>query len=161
MREVTSSRGHLRHYLLASQSRLRRLQSVRKSSFEGATGAVGKLDLVFSTGFFGVHLESELDELVNEFAEGNATGFPHFWVHDDRGEARYGVHFVEIDFAAFLLEEEIHAGHTAQFQRAKRIDRILLNLFYLRRSELRGDQELRAFFQIFCSVIIEFAVWDN
>ena len=32
---------------------------------------------------------------------------------------------------------------------------------YLRGLELRGNQQLRAFFEIFCGVIVEFAVRDD
>src|SRR5258708_4148663 len=130
-------------------------------SFEGAARACGELDLVFGAGFFGVLFEGQGDELVDEFAEGNAAGFPELRVHADGSEAGDGVHFVEIDFAAFFLQEKIDAGHTAEFEGAKRLDGVVLDFLHLRGLEVGGNQELRAFFQIFCGVVVKFAVGDD
>src|SRR5260370_23433692 len=98
---------------------------------EGARGAGGKLDLVFGAGFFGVLFEGEFDQFVDELAKGDAAGFPEFGVHADGSEAGNGIHFVEIDLAAFFLEKEIDAGHAAEFQRAKSVYRVLLDFLDL------------------------------
>src|ERR1700741_234567 len=76
-------------------------------------------DLVFGAGFFGVLFEGERDETVDQFAEGDAAGFPELGIHADGSEAGDGVHFVEIDLSALLFQEEIDAGHAAQLQGAK------------------------------------------
>src|SRR5713226_1415805 len=122
------------------------------SRFEGAAGAFRQLDLIFRARFFAVLLERKLDELVDEIAEGDSARFPELWIHADGGEAWDGIYFVEINLSAIFLEEEIHARHAAQFQRAKRIHGELLKFFYLRRFQLCRNQELRTFFQIFCRV---------
>ncbi len=128
---------------------------------EGAGGAGGELDLVLGAGFFGVLFESQLDEFVDQFAEGNAAGFPELGIHADGSEAGDGVYFVEIDLAAFFLQEEIDAGHAAEFEGAKCGDGILLDFLHLRGLELGGNQKLRAFFEIFRGVIVKFAVRDD
>src|SRR5713226_8521276 len=101
------------------------------SRFEGARGAFRQLDLIFRAGFFAVLLKRELNQLVNQIAEGDSARFPEFRIHADGGEAGYSIYFVEINLSAFFLEEEIHARHAAQFQSAKRIHGELLNFFYL------------------------------
>src|SRR5467141_2291524 len=106
------------------------------SRFERAGGALRQLDLIFRARFFAMLLERELDELVDEIAEGDSARFPEFWVHADGGEAWDGVYFIEINFSAFFLEKEIHAGHATQFQRAKRVHCELLEFFHLPRLQL-------------------------
>src|SRR5260370_39653503 len=113
-------------------------------ALEGAGGAGGEFDLVFGAGFFGVLFESQFDQLVDEFAEGNAAGFPELWIHADGSEAGDGVHFIEIDLATLFLEEEVHSGHAASLESAKSIYRILLDFFDLRGLEIGATQELSA-----------------
>ena len=69
-----------------------------------------------------------------------------------------GVDFVQEEFAAFLFQEEIHARHSGKFQRAERFHRQRLNFLHLRGLQVRGNQQLRAVFQIFRGVIVEFAM---
>src|SRR5258708_12539125 len=126
-------------------------------SFEGAARACGELDLVFGAGFFGVLFEGQGDQLVDQPAGGNAAGFPEFWVHADGSEAGDGVYFVEIDLAAFFLEEESHAGHAAEFERAECIYRVLLDFLHLRGLDPAGEQQLRSLFQLFSSVAAKFS----
>ena len=73
--------------------------------------------------------------LSSRSRKGMPAGFPEFRVHADRGEAGDGVDLVEEEFSAgAFLEEEVDAGHAAQFERAKGLDREFLNRFDLRGS---------------------------
>ena len=90
-----------------------------------------------------------------------AGGFPEFRVHADGGEAGDGVDFVQQNAPGAVLEEKVHAGHAQAFERAERAHGVFLKFFHLRLGELRGNQQARAFLEIFRGVIVKFAVRDD
>ena len=122
---------------------------------------MGEFDGVFGAGFFGVLLESQGDEFVEELGEGEAAGFPEFGIHADGSETGDGVHFVEIDFSAVFLEEKIDASHAVEFEGAKGLDGEVLEFFDLGGFQSGGDEELRALLEIFCGVVVELVVGDD
>src|SRR5262249_30177916 len=128
---------------------------------ERAASPVRKLDGVFGPSFFAMLFESKLDQFVDQLAKWDAARFPHLWIHADRREAGNGVHLVEIELGALLLEQEVDARHSGDLHRPKRGYRIFLNRLDLSGLELRGNKQLRAVFEVLCSVVVKLAVGDD
>ena len=70
---------------------------------EGATGAFGKLDRVFRSSFFGVQLERELYQPIDQLPIGQAGSLPQLGVHTDGSKPGDSVEFVDVYLAAATL----------------------------------------------------------
>ena len=105
-----------------------------------------------------MHFKRKFNQLIDQFAEGYAAGFPEFRIHADGSETGNGVDFVQKELAAFFLQEEIHASHSGEFQRPKRVDSESLDFLRLRGLQISGNHQLRAFLEILRGVVVEFAV---
>ena len=64
-------------------------------------------------------------------------------------------------FPIRAIQEEIAAGHTGAVDRAKGANGVILKCGDLFLRQLRGNDELRAAFEIFCRVIVVFAMRDD
>src|SRR5262249_34425843 len=94
-------------------------------------------------------------QFVNQLAKRNPARFPEFRIHADGREARNRIYFVQKEFSALFLEEEIHARHAGKFERAERADSEFLDLLDLRGLELCWNQKFRSLLQIFRGVIVK------
>src|ERR1700733_2147935 len=71
-------------------------------SVESPAGTGRQLNGIFRPRFFGVQLDPQLDQPVNQLRIGQPRRFPQLRIHADGGKTRNRVQFVHVDLARGL-----------------------------------------------------------